>query len=88
MAYGLAVVTTNWRMIPELLPPDYPGIVPPQSPSHISQALTRAATLPGESLREHFLNHYTTEQFIRSFREALLALEKPEDRTNAVRTGV
>ena len=27
MAFGLPIVTTRWRSLPEMLPPDYPGLV-------------------------------------------------------------
>ena len=32
MAFGLPVITTRWRSIPELLPQDYPGFVDIRSP--------------------------------------------------------
>ena len=42
MAYGLPLITTDWRNIPELLPPHTPGIVPPKSPKQIANAIIEA----------------------------------------------
>jgi glycosyltransferase involved in cell wall biosynthesis len=65
LAFGLPVVTTRWRAIPEMLPPDYPGIVDPKSPEQIAGALRRLATadLAGP-LREMFLRRFTLEQHL------------------------
>lgn len=56
MAYDLPVVTTRWRGIPSMFPPDYPGLVPIASPAEIARCLLQ----PGKavSLRAHFLRHY------------------------------
>jgi glycosyltransferase involved in cell wall biosynthesis len=39
MAFGLPIVTTRWRSLPEMLPPNYPGLVDSQSPEQIAAAL-------------------------------------------------
>lgn len=39
MAFGLPVLTTKWRGLPELLPPSYPWIVEPRSPERLAEAL-------------------------------------------------
>jgi len=41
LAFGLPIVTTRWRSIPEMLPPNYPGLVDPKSPGQIAEALQR-----------------------------------------------
>jgi glycosyltransferase involved in cell wall biosynthesis len=75
MAYGLPVVITNWRNLPELVPPDYEHVVEPRSPAQLARALMG---LLGEGydsrLRAHFLEHYTDELFIAKIRTALLNL--------------
>ena len=43
MAFGLPIVTTRWRSMPEMLPPDYPGLVD----SGIAGRNRRRAALPG-----------------------------------------
>lgn len=60
MAWGLPVVTTRWRHLPELLPADYPGLAAPRSPAALAAAL---AAVPGEDwgprLRRRFEERYT-----------------------------
>jgi glycosyltransferase involved in cell wall biosynthesis len=75
MAYGLPVVISNWRSVPELVPSGYEHVVEPGSPEQLAKALMG---LLGEGydprLRAHFLKHYTAELFIAKFRTALLNL--------------
>ena len=72
MAFGLPVVTTTWRMIPELLPPGYPGLVPPQSPARIADALLAVFRQPYDpSLRAHFSAHFTDRIFADQMKAAL-----------------
>lgn len=72
MAFGLPVVATRWRMVPELLPQDYPGLVEPRSPEQLANALL--ATLDrgyDESQRQRFLQHFTVERFAENVRAVL-----------------
>lgn len=72
MAAGLAIVTTRWRAIPELLPPDHPGFVPPRAPAEIASALLRVCTHDDSAeMRAHFLAGYTEARHVESLREAL-----------------
>jgi len=76
MAFGLPLVTTNSRNIPEMLPPNPPGIVDPKSPDQIAAALLRyldAGYDPG--LRAHFLANYTEQKFAERMREALASVK-------------
>jgi glycosyltransferase involved in cell wall biosynthesis len=78
MAFGLPIVTTRWRSIPEMLPPDYPGIVDPKSPEQIAEALQRLATTDlVEPLREMFLHRFTLEQHLARMAEAIHSVEAP-----------
>ena len=43
MAFGLPIVTTRWRSLPEMLPPGYPGLVNGQDPDEIATALLHMA---------------------------------------------
>jgi len=73
MAFGLDIVTTRWRSIPELLPAGYPGIVAPQAPDQIAAACERfLAAQPTTRLRERFLAHYTVEHCAERIRAAIL----------------
>lgn len=73
MAFGLPIITTRWRNIPEMLPPNPPGIVEPNSPEQIAAAavsyLCRAYD-PG--LRKWFLEHYTDTKFAENMRKVLV----------------
>ena len=71
MAAGMAVVTTRWRAIPELLPPDYPGYVPAKSPAAVAAALEVAITEDAENLRSSFLNRFTIERHVEMLGKAL-----------------
>ncbi len=77
MAFGLPIVTTRWRSLPEMLPPDYPGLVSAvQSPDEIAAALLKlAAEETGENLRENFLRRFTLEVHLEKMAEAIRSLE-------------
>ncbi len=76
MAFGLPVVTTRWRGLPEFLPPGYPGVVDVGAPDQIAQALRQAATAPPDhALRTHFQTHFTVERFMSRLVEALREVE-------------
>jgi glycosyltransferase involved in cell wall biosynthesis len=76
MAFGLPIVTTRWRSIPEMLPPDYPGLVPDQSPEPIADALlTMMMWEGGEKLREYYLGRFTLERYLRNLAGAIRSVE-------------
>ena len=77
LAFGLPIVATRWRAIPEMLPPDYPGIVDPKSPAQIAAALRRVAPLDQAAmLRELFVRRFTIEQHITAMAEAFRSVEE------------
>jgi glycosyltransferase involved in cell wall biosynthesis len=76
MAYGLPIVTTRWRSLPEMFPPAYPGLVQNQAPEAIATALlTLLASPAGEQLRENFLNRFTLQHHLEHLAAALHELE-------------
>lgn len=76
MAVGMSIVTTRWHAIPELLPPEHPGFIPPRAPEEIAAALIRIATHDDAALlRAHFLARYTEARHIERLRTALLGPE-------------
>ena len=76
MAFGLPIVTTRWRSLPEMLPRDYPGLVPPRSPEAIAKALIDRATADtGRELRENFLQRFTLKRHLAALAEALRTVE-------------
>ena len=73
MAFGLPVVTTRWRTIPELLPEGYPGLVDPHSPAQIAAALEKLLTEGYDPrLRDRFLERFTAQKSFDRLRTALL----------------
>ena len=81
MAYGLPIVTTRWRSVPEMLPPDYPGLVDPKSPEQIAGALVRMAARDfAGPLREIFLRRFTLEQHLSRLAAAIRYVEAPDAR--------
>jgi glycosyltransferase involved in cell wall biosynthesis len=76
MAYGLPIITTRWRSVPEMLPPDYPGLVDPKSPEQIAAALPLIATSDfAGSLREIFQRRFTLEQHLANMAGAIRSVE-------------
>ena len=65
MAWGVPIVTTRWRSLPEFLPPGYPGIVAPHAPGEVAEAVRRVvAREPGPALRRHFEAEFTLERHL------------------------
>jgi len=78
MAFGLPIVTTRWRSLPEMLPPEYPGLVNGQDPEEIADALLKmAGDETSEQLRKIFLSRFSSEQHLASLAGALRDLESP-----------
>lgn len=63
IAFGLPVVTTRWRAIPEIMPPDYSAFVPDRAPQAIAAVLRLMIENAGDPavLRARFLEHFTRE---------------------------
>ena len=77
MAFGLPILTTRWRSLPELFPPDYAGLVDIRSPEQIGRAiLTLLETESGAGFRAIFQSRFTLAQYLAGLSEALQALEK------------
>ncbi|MGA2278829.1 MAG: glycosyltransferase family 4 protein [Verrucomicrobiota bacterium] len=78
MAFGLPVITTRWRSIPEILPAGYNGLVDPKSPPQVADALERLTPSDlAEPLRELFLRRFTWERHIAAMAEAIHSIETP-----------
>ncbi len=76
MAYGLPIITTRWRSVPEMLPPDYPGLVDPKSPEQIAAALPLiAASDFAGPLREIFMRRFTLDQHLNNMAAAIRGVE-------------
>jgi glycosyltransferase involved in cell wall biosynthesis len=77
MAFGLPVVTTRWRSLPEMFPANYPGLVCGQDPVEIAAAILRVLVEEnGASLRRHFCERFTLERHLADLAAALLSVEE------------
>lgn len=76
MSFGVPVVITRWRSLPEMLPPGYPGLVAPRSPAAVAAALLQLiVSESGERLREHYLAHFTVENYLAGLAKVIRNLE-------------
>jgi glycosyltransferase involved in cell wall biosynthesis len=72
MAFGLPIVSTRWRGIPEMLPDNYAGLVEPHDPTAAARALIEVAqTEDGLRFRERFLERYQLAVHLRALADAL-----------------
>jgi glycosyltransferase involved in cell wall biosynthesis len=77
MAFGLPILTTRWRSIPELFPPDYRCLVDICSPEQIAEAIVAGLTgETAESFREIFLRQFNLEQHLAALAEAFHSVER------------
>jgi glycosyltransferase involved in cell wall biosynthesis len=82
MSFGLPIVTTRWRSIPELFPGDYPGLVDVRSPSQTAAALVYFATSVNDQfaqLRGIFQQRFSAKQHLAELAAALRSVETGED---------
>jgi glycosyltransferase involved in cell wall biosynthesis len=78
MAFGLPILTTRWRSIPELFPANYAGLVEIRSPDQVAAALLKLArTESGEGFREIFLAGFTLSRHLAGLAEAFRRVEEP-----------
>ncbi|MDX1953602.1 MAG: glycosyltransferase [Verrucomicrobiota bacterium] len=76
MAWGVPVVTTKWRSIPEVLPAGYGGLVDICAPKQIASSLIRMMSQDvGRDLRKHFLQNYFIERHFAGMAAALKSIE-------------
>jgi len=80
MAFGLPVLTTRWRSLPEILPPNYTGLVEVHSPGQVADGLLALMTKDGETLRESFLKRFTLDKYLSSLAAAFHSIEQNEPR--------
>jgi len=76
MAFGLPVVTTRWRSIPEILPPGYSGLVDVREPEQIASALIRVLSeWSGELMRRNFIACFTLQSHLAALAAAIRSVE-------------
>jgi len=72
MAFGLPVVTTRWRAIPDLFEEGYPGLVDIKSPRQLVEKFELFLREYGaETFRGSFLGRFTEQRYMSSLKEVL-----------------
>jgi glycosyltransferase involved in cell wall biosynthesis len=75
MAFGLPLIATDWRNLPEILPPKARGIVEPHAPHQIAAAIVDHLTAGYDpQLRSWFVAHYTDVKFAQNMKRVLLSV--------------
>jgi glycosyltransferase involved in cell wall biosynthesis len=90
MAHGSDVIATRWRNIPELLPPGYPGLVPPRDPQALAECILGFLEhYQGGRLRRHYEEHHSLAELWSGIESALRELETsdPAGTCNHCRSG-
>jgi len=83
MAFGLPLITTRWRSIPELLPENYAGFVNIRSPDEIAERIQTFLSLDlAEEHRQRFLDHFTFDRHLAGLAAAIHALDEPATAPN------
>lgn len=78
MSFGVPVITSRWRSVPELLPPDYNALVDPRSPEQIADAILRVmVTQSGRKVRKLFEERYRLDRHLANMAAALHSIEPP-----------
>jgi glycosyltransferase involved in cell wall biosynthesis len=76
MAFGLPIVTTRWRSLPEMLPPAYTGLVSGQDPDEIAAAILKVLSeRSGSRVRQHFCQRFTLERHLADLAAAVRSVE-------------
>ncbi|MEY4385949.1 MAG: hypothetical protein RLY20_1232 [Verrucomicrobiota bacterium] len=75
-SFGVPVVTTRWRSVPELFLPDYDALVEPRSPQQVAEALLRVMlTRSGTNARQRFVENYRLDKHLANLAAAIHAVE-------------
>jgi glycosyltransferase involved in cell wall biosynthesis len=80
MAFGLPVLTTRWRSLPEIFPPHYEGLVDVRAPEQIADALLNLTTADGEALRGLFLKNFSLSNYLSGLATAFHRVEQDNAR--------
>lgn len=77
LAFGLPVVTTRWRAIPEMLPTGSPGLVEPRQPAQAAKALLAMAQMTeAGGQRAEFERKFRLEAYLRAMAQAIRSVAR------------
>ena len=77
MAFGLPIIVTKWRALPEIFPPGYP-LIDPKSPPQIAAMIEKfIQQAPAEQFRQRFLENFAQAKFIERIKAALRTVATP-----------
>ena len=78
MAFGLPIVTTRWRSLPEMFPAHYPGLVDAHAPQQIADAMLQLlGSDMGDDLRKIFQRNFALESYLDGLARAFRSIETP-----------
>jgi glycosyltransferase involved in cell wall biosynthesis len=90
MAFGLPILTTRWRSVPEMFPANYSGLVDIHSPEQIANVMPALmAREAGDGFREIFLRNFTLQRYLSGLAEAFGKIQdrQPEAQLIPVASG-
>ncbi len=74
MAFGLQTIATRWRILPDLYPENYEGLVDIQAPEQIADQIERFfGCTDNTGLRDRYLQRFTRRAFGEKVRAALMS---------------
>ena len=76
MAYGLGIVTTNWRAIPEMLPAGVSAVEVGNADAVASALLEGVTTDVSIKMRENFLHRFSIETHLRGLASAFNSIDR------------
>lgn len=80
MAFGLPIITTRWRSLPEAFPKEYPGLVDVRAPEQIADAILRMMKIEsGDTFRDLYLQNFTLEKHLGTLASAIRSVEQPAE---------
>ena len=76
MSFGVPVIASRWRSVPELLPADYNALVDPRSPDQVADAILRIMlTQSGSKVRQMFVERYRLDKHLANLADAIHSLD-------------
>ncbi|MEI6034624.1 MAG: glycosyltransferase [Verrucomicrobiae bacterium] len=76
-AYGLPVITTDWRGINQLLPPGNPATIPVRSPDAVASQISACLSFSlFDGQRKFYLEKFTQARFISDMRDAIRSVRE------------